>query len=156
MRIWPLAMFSVNSIWLIPAVGSWVMLPSTWYALYCRTSREKLCWMRIWTSLPELCMFTWEWDDYQEKEKKIGTLALGIGSNGCRFTSIVGNWKLNELERNEYTSIDPVDWIGSEQIEARLWDMFQPDPFGWQGIQTIKACVYLCRVYSLESYRCLR
>ena len=48
-------------------------------------------------------MFTWEWDDYQEKEKKIGILALDIGSNGCRLTSIAGNCKLNENEREMNT-----------------------------------------------------
>ena len=66
-------------------------------------------------------------------------------------------WKVMlKWERNEYTSIDPVDWI----VKRTNWSEIMRYVPAWStrgsNIKTIKACVYLCRAYSLESYRCLR
>lgn len=78
------------------------------------------------------------------ERKKIGIWALDIGSNGCRLTSIAWNWKLNESEREMNTRrLIQLTELWSEQIEARLWDMFRPDPLGG-AISRQSRLVYIC------------
>jgi len=78
------------------------------------------------------------------ERKKIGIWALDIGSNGCRLTSIAWNWKLNESEREMNTRrLIQLTELWSEQIEARLWDMFRPDPLGG-AISRQSRLVHIC------------
>lgn len=142
--IWPMAIFSVDSIWLIPAVGSWVMF--TFY-LVCSIAGSAVKSYVEWeyeTLCPNSACSRGSRTTIKRKKKKIGIWALDIGSNGCRLTSSARNWKLNEGKREMNTRrLIQLTELWSEQIEARLWDMFRPDPLRG-AISRQSRLVYIC------------
>ena len=62
---------------------------------------------------------------------------------------------MNERERMNTRRLIQVTELEANKLKLDYEICFSLINSGGQYIKTIKACVYLCRVYSLESYRCL-